>query len=135
MLVYMKKASKMPQMRFFKCFYKIIRRSCEHFRNLEWSQRRTLAGRRKLRDVGTYGARLTSAPRARFFAFFPSLRAPNSFRVASRRPSSVIRVLPALTCFLLCDLRRAAASLAARSSAISCFANTSLCDTIAAPFM
>ena len=51
--------------------------------------------------------------RALFFAFFPSLRAANSFRVVKRTPSSAVRIPLAYIRFLLRALRRKAASLAA----------------------
>jgi len=56
--------------------------------------------------------------RTLFFAFFLSLRALNSFRVVKRTLLATLRVPSFLTRFLLCDLRRVAALLAALSLVI-----------------
>jgi hypothetical protein len=72
--------------------------------------------------------------RTRFFAFFPSPRAPNSLSAVELWPSLTVRVPSLCTRFLLRNLRPMVASLAAQSSAISFCANTSLCTIIAAPF-
>ena len=69
-----------------------------------------------------------------FFDFFLSLRTPKSWRAVKRALSSTVKVLSAWICFLLCDFRRVAAALAALSSLIYFYANTSLCAIIAALF-
>jgi hypothetical protein len=73
--------------------------------------------------------------RTLFFTFYLFLRAANSFLVVSYRPSAATRAPSRCIRFLLCNLRRVAASLATLSLALRFVSNTIKCAIIAAPLL